>query len=128
MIPYSASFESQFAKGEVEGKSMIAKIINSGYEKLNLQHFFTPGKIKVRAWTVKKGAKAPQAAGKIHGDMENGFICADVMSYQDFVDSGYSEQKCKATGKLRQYGKDYVMQDGDIVQFKFNPPKKSKKK
>lgn len=72
MIPYSASFELQLQKGLVEGKSMINKIILSGYEHLHLQHYFTAGSDEVKCWTIKRGTKAPQAAGKIHSDMELG--------------------------------------------------------
>lgn len=128
MIPYSAAYEKAVAAGEVENpKSMVSKIIHSGYKNLKLFHFFTAGKDEVKCWTVKKGAKAPQAAGKIHSDMQDGFICADVVNYNDFVELK-TEAACKSAGKLRQQGKDYVVQDGDICHFKFNPPKGKKKK
>jgi len=92
-----------------------------------LAHYFTAGADEVKCWTITKGQKAPQAAGKIHSDMEDGFIAAEVMSYDDFIENG-SEAACKAIGKYRQQGKEYVVADGDIIFFKFNPPKKNVKK
>ena len=86
---------------------------------LGLQSFFTAGEMEVRAWTVPVGAKAPQAAGVIHSDFERGFIKAEVISYDDYVELG-GEAGAKAAGKLRMEGKDYVMQDGDVVHFRFN--------
>ena len=90
-----------------------------GYQTLNLLTFFTVGPKECHAWTAKKGDKAPQGAGKIHTDFEKGFIRADVISYEDYVAAG-SEVKAKEAGKLRVEGKDYLMQDGDIVHFRFN--------
>ena len=81
--------------------------------------FLTAGKKEVRAWTIKKGTKAPEAAGKIHSDMERGFIKADIVSYDDLIKAG-SEVKAKEQGLIRMEGKEYVMQNGDIVEFKFN--------
>jgi hypothetical protein len=81
--------------------------------------FFTGGQKEVRAWTVHKGAKAPQAAGEIHTDFEKGFIRAEVISYDDYVKYG-SEAACKATGVMRVEGKDYVVKDGDVMHFLFN--------
>ena len=81
--------------------------------------FLTAGKKEVRAWTIKKGTKAPQAAGKIHSDFERGFIKAEIVSYDDLIKNG-SYQKVKELGLVRLEGKEYVMQDGDIVEFKFN--------
>ena len=81
--------------------------------------FLTAGKKETRAWTIKKGTKAPQAAGKIHSDFERGFIKAEIVSYDDLVKNG-SYQKVKELGLVRMEGKDYIMQDGDIVDFKFN--------
>lgn len=100
-------------------RSGLEKLIQRAYDTLGLQSFFTAGSLEVKAWTVKKGAKAPQAAGVIHTDFERGFIKAEVASYSDFVECG-GEANCRAEGKLRQEGKDYVMQDGDVVHFKFN--------
>ena len=81
--------------------------------------FLTAGKPEVRAWTIKKGTKAPQAAGKIHSDIERGFIRAEVVSFDDLMELG-SMQAAKEKGKIRSEGKEYVMQDGDIVLFRFN--------
>ena len=127
IIPFSVEHEEAVMRGEIESPSMINKIIKTGYELLNLIHFFTAGDDEVRAWTVRKGTKAPQAGGVIHSDFEKGFICIEVMKYEDFIEYG-SEAAVKNAGKYKQLGKDYVIQDGDIVNFKFNPPKANKKK
>ena len=84
-----------------------------------MQSFFTSGSDETRAWTIPIGAKAPQAAGVIHTDFERGFIKAETASYEDYVALG-GEAGCRAAGKLRQEGKDYVVADGDIMHFKFN--------
>ncbi len=97
----------------------LARVIRAGYRLLDLITFFTQGPKEVRAWTVREGAKAPQAAGVIHTDFERGFIRAETIAYDDFVGLG-GEQACKDAGKMRQEGKDYVTQDGDIMLFKFN--------
>ena len=94
-------------------------LIQATYKLLNLQTYFTAGKKEVRAWTVVKGSKAPQAAGVIHTDFEKGFIRAEVISYDDFIALG-SEHACKDAGKLFIQGKDYVVSDGDIMHFRFN--------
>lgn len=99
--------------------SALAKIIVTGYKSLNLCYYFTAGEDEVKAWTIQKGTKAPQAAGKIHTDFEKGFIMADVMKFDDFKELG-SEVAVKAAGKFRQQGKTYVVDDGDIIHFKFN--------
>ena len=96
-----------------------AKLIRSAYQLLSLQTYFTAGEKEVRAWTVKKGATGPQAAGVIHTDFEKGFIRAEVISYQDYNDLG-SEQKVKEAGKMRVEGKEYIVQDGDVMHFRFN--------
>ena len=100
-------------------ESGLDKVIKSSYDLLGLMSFLTAGKKETRAWTIKKGTKAPQAAGKIHTDFERGFIKAEIVSYDDLVKCG-SEQKAKEQGLIRLEGKDYVMKDGDIVEFKFN--------
>jgi hypothetical protein len=100
-------------------ESGLEQIIHTAFEKLGLQSYFTAGKVEVRAWTIRKGTKAPQAAAVIHNDFEKGFIKAEVISYEDFVSLG-GEAKCKEAGKLRLEGKDYVVQDGDIMHFRFN--------
>ena len=100
-------------------ESGLDKVIKASYDLLGLMSFLTAGKKEVRAWTIKKGTKAPQAAGKIHTDFERGFIKAEIVSYDDLVKLG-SYQKAKEAGLVRLEGKDYVMQNGDIVEFKFN--------
>ena len=100
-------------------ESGLEKIIHTAFDKLGLQSYFTAGKVEVRAWTIKKNTKAPQAAAVIHNDFEKGFIKAEVISYDDFVNLG-GESKCKEAGKLRLEGKDYVVQDGDVMHFRFN--------
>ena len=96
-----------------------SKLIRSAYRLLNLQTFFTAGKKEVRAWTIPIGATAPQAAGVIHTDFEKGFIRAEVINYDDYVFHG-SEAKVKEAGKLSVQGKDYIVQDGDVMHFRFN--------
>ena len=96
-----------------------AKLIRSAYQLLSLQTYFTAGEKEVRAWTVKKGATAPQAAGVIHTDFEKGFIRAEVISFDDYSRFG-SEQKVKEAGKMRVEGKEYIVQDGDVMHFRFN--------
>ena len=97
----------------------LNRVIRGGYELLGLQTYFTAGVKEVRAWTVKIGASAPQAAGVIHTDFEKGFIRAETMSYDDFIEHK-GEQGCKAVGKLRVEGKDYIVKDGDVMHFLFN--------
>lgn len=100
-------------------KSGVERLINKTYDLLGLATFFTVGKDEVRAWTFKKGSKAPECAGIIHSDFEKGFIKAEVMSYNDLVNAG-SELKVRELGKARIEGKEYIMQDGDICHFRFN--------
>ena len=97
----------------------LARIIRAGYELLHLITFFTVGPKEARAWTVEKGAKAPEAAGAIHSDMQRGFIRAETIAYDDYVTLG-GENPAKEAGKLRQEGKEYVIHDGDVLHFKFN--------
>ena len=97
----------------------VKKVIRSAYALLNLKTYFTAGVKEVRAWTIKEGFTAPQAAGVIHTDFEKGFIRAEVIKYDDFVTLG-SELACKEAGKLSVEGKDYIVQDGDIMHFRFN--------
>ena len=94
-------------------------LIKKSYDLLGLMSFLTAGEPEVRAWTIKKGTKAPQAAGKIHSDIERGFIKAEVISYDELIKEG-SMVQAKEKGLVRQEGKDYIMQEGDIVLFKFN--------
>ena len=97
----------------------VNKLIKAAYKLLNLQTYFTAGVKEVRAWTIEKGWKAPQAAGVIHTDFEKGFIKAEVMSYNDFKTLG-SEAACRDAGKLKIEGKEYIVNDGDVMHFRFN--------
>ncbi|XP_025411055.1 obg-like ATPase 1 [Sipha flava] len=129
IIPFSGVFENKIIDmeepernkylEEVQATSALDKIIVQGYKALQLQYFFTAGPDEVKAWTIQKGFKAPQAAGRIHTDFEKGFIMAEVMKFEDFKNEG-SEAACKAAGKYRQQGRNYVVEDGDIIFFKFN--------
>ncbi|CAB3372324.1 Hypothetical predicted protein [Cloeon dipterum] len=129
IIPFSGIFESKIFDMDEATKeaylkeqgtsSILDKIIVQGYKALQLIYFFTAGADEVKAWTVQKGAKAPQAAGRIHTDFEKGFIMAEVMHFNDFKEEG-TEANCKAAGKYRQQGRNYVVEDGDIIFFKFN--------
>ncbi|MGI6045956.1 MAG: redox-regulated ATPase YchF [Eggerthellaceae bacterium] len=100
-------------------ESGLARLARAAYRLLGLQSYFTSGEKETRAWTIPIGAKAPQAAGVIHTDFERGFIKAETASFEDYVSLG-GEAGCRAAGKLRQEGKDYVVQDGDVMHFKFN--------
>lgn len=97
----------------------VNKLIQSAYKTLNLKSFFTAGPMEVKAWTIKNGMSAPQAAGVIHSDLERGFIRAEVMKYDDFISLG-SEQACKDKGKFHVEGKNYIVDDGDILHIRFN--------
>jgi obg-like ATPase 1 len=130
IIPFSGLFEHKLAEFEDDAQrkayceetkcqSMLSKIITTGYKALQLEYFFTAGPDEVKAWTIQKGTKAPQAAGRIHTDFEKGFIMAEVMHFKDFKEEG-SEAACKSAGKYRQQGRNYVVEDGDIIFFKFN--------
>ncbi|XP_006459209.1 hypothetical protein AGABI2DRAFT_134686 [Agaricus bisporus var. bisporus H97] len=127
LIPFSVALEERLIslspeeKKEEEQKmgttSALAKITQAGYSSLELIRYFTCGPDEVRAWTIRKGTKAPQAAGVIHSDFENKFVCGEIMSYDDLKEHG-SEPAVKAAGKLRQQGKPYEMVDGDIAYWK----------
>lgn len=97
----------------------LNRVIRAGYDLLGLQTYFTAGPKEARAWTVKRGATAPEAAGVIHGDFEKGFIRAETIAYEDYVEHN-GELGAKEAGKMRQEGKDYIVQDGDVMHFKFN--------
>lgn len=129
-VPISAKVEADLAELDPEEakeyleamgleESGLARLIREAYKLLGLQSFFTAGVQEVRAWTVPIGAKAPQAAGVIHSDFERGFIKAETASFADYSEFE-GEAGCRAQGKLRQEGKEYVVQDGDIMHFKFN--------
>ena len=100
-------------------ESGLEKLIKASYHLLGLISYLTAGEPEVRAWTIKKGTKAPQAAGKIHTDFERGFIRAEVIKYDDYIKYG-SEAAVKEAGKLGVEGKEYVVQDGDVILFRFN--------
>jgi ribosome-binding ATPase YchF (GTP1/OBG family) len=97
----------------------LNRLIRSAYKLLDLYTYFTAGVQEVRAWTIHEGWKAPQAAGVIHTDFEKGFIKAEVIGYDDYVQYG-SESACRDAGKLRIEGKEYVVKDGDVMHFRFN--------
>jgi len=97
----------------------VSKLINSAYRLLNLKTYFTAGVKEVRAWTILEGFKAPQAAGVIHTDFEKGFIRAEVIGYDDYIQYK-SESAVKDAGKLHIEGKEYVVKDGDVMHFRFN--------
>ena len=101
---------------EASGLDVLAR---AAYKTLGLQSYFTAGEMEVKAWTVHVGATAPQAAGVIHSDFERGFIKAEVISYDDYVSLG-GEKGAREAGKLRMEGKDYIVQDGDVMHFRFN--------
>jgi len=130
VVPISAKVESELIELDPEEaaefladlgleQSGLATLAQAAYRLLGLQSYFTAGEMEVKAWTIPVGAKAPQAAGVIHSDFERGFIKAQVCSYEDYVALG-GEQGCKNAGKLRMEGKEYVVQDGDVMHFMFN--------
>ena len=129
-VPVCAKVEEELGELEPgEAKEFLAdmgmsepglnRLIRAAYRLLGLQSFFTAGELEVKAWTIPVGCQAPQAAGVIHSDFERGFIKAETASYEDYVKLG-GEAGCRDAGRLRQEGKDYVVQDGDIMHFKFN--------
>jgi ribosome-binding ATPase YchF (GTP1/OBG family) len=97
----------------------LDRLIRAGYELLDLVTFFTAGEKEARAWTVASGTRAPAAAGAIHTDFERGFIRAETITYADYVTLG-GESKARDAGRMRQEGKDYLVQDGDVMHFRFN--------
>jgi obg-like ATPase 1 len=139
IIPYSVAYEAKLLEATDEERtkivkdsgadSALGKIINAGYHSLDLIHYFTAGEDEVKCWTIRKGIKAPGAAGVIHTDFERGFISAEVMKFEDLIALG-SENEVKKEGKVRTEGKNYEVNDGDIIYFKFNvsdPGAKKKK-
>jgi ribosome-binding ATPase YchF (GTP1/OBG family) len=102
-----------------QNESGLTQLIKAAYHALGLQSYLTAGEKEVRAWTIHNNATAPQAAGVIHGDFERGFIAAQIVDYDDLIEAG-SEAGAKAAGKMRTEGKEYVMQPGDVVEFRFN--------
>ena len=97
----------------------LNRLIHSGYQLLGLQTYFTVGPKEARAWTIRKGWTAPQAAGVIHGDFEKGFIRAETIAYDDFI-ANNGEAGAKEAGKMRQEGKEYIVKEGDVLHFRFN--------
>ncbi|MDO6427963.1 redox-regulated ATPase YchF [Thalassotalea sp. 1_MG-2023] len=130
VVPVCAEIEGELSEMDEEDREIfmeemgltepgLNRVINSGYGLLNLQTYFTAGVKEVRAWTVKHNATAPQAAGVIHTDFEKGFIRAEVVAYDDFIECN-GESGAKEAGKWRLEGKDYLVKDGDVVHFRFN--------
>lgn len=130
VVAISARIESEIAELDAEEKKVflqdlgldssgLDKLVAKSYQLLGLATYFTAGEKEVRAWTFRKGTKAPQAAGIIHSDFERGFIRAEIVSFEDLISAG-SETAAREQGNLRLEGKDYIMQDGDIVNFRFN--------
>ena len=130
LIAISAAIETEISELDETGKQEflrdlglsepgLHRLVRAGYQLLDTHTFFTAGPNEVRAWTIKKGASAPQAAGVIHTDLEKGFIRAEVIAYDDFIEH-QGEQGAKNAGKWRLEGKDYIIQDGDVVLFRFN--------
>jgi GTP-binding protein YchF len=130
VLVISAKIESEIVQLDAEEQQMFLedlgltesgmdRLISASYRLLALDTYFTAGVKEVRAWTIHKGTKAPQAAGVIHSDFEKGFIRAEVIAYNDFVELG-SEAACRDKGKLRVEGKEYIVKDGDILHFRFN--------
>lgn len=136
IIPYCGAFENDLIELDAEGteaklkefevQSALPKIIKTAFTMVNLILFYTAGPDEVRAWIIRKGYKAPQAAGVIHTDFERGFICAEVMAFDELKEKG-SEGAMKAAGRYRQEGKTYECQDGDVIFFKFNVTNSGKK-
>jgi GTP-binding protein YchF len=130
VVPVCAAIEAEIAELPDEDKGEflaemgldepgLNRVIRAGYKLLGLETYFTAGEKEVRAWTVRIGSTAPQAAGVIHTDFEKGFIRAEVVSYDDFVQCN-GEQGAKEAGKWRLEGKDYIVQEGDVMHFRFN--------
>jgi len=130
VVPISARVEAEIAELEGEDKAMfleelglessgLDRLIQAAYKLLGLYTYFTAGVQEVRAWTIRQGTKAPQAAGVIHSDFERGFIRAEVVAYEDLIAAG-SMNGAKEKGQLRLEGKEYVVKDGDVMHFRFN--------
>ncbi|MEG0363918.1 MAG: redox-regulated ATPase YchF, partial [Aurantimicrobium sp.] len=119
LIDLDAADAAELLASTGQDESGLDQLARIGFDTLGLQTYLTAGPKEARAWTIGKGWKAPQAAGVIHTDFERGFIKAEIISFQDLVDTG-SVAEARAKGKARMEGKDYVMQDGDVVEFRFN--------
>ena len=130
MVAICAKIEAEMSEMEDEDRDMflqelgleepgLNRLIRAGFKLLGLQTYFTAGVKEVRAWTVRVGATAPQAAGVIHGDFERGFIRAQTIAFEDFI-AFKGEQGAKDAGKMRAEGKEYIVKDGDVMNFLFN--------
>ena len=119
LMDLSSADAQELLEGLGQKESGLDSLIRLGYETLGLMSYFTSGPTESRAWTITQGMLAPQAAGVIHGDFEKGFIKAEVVSYQDFV-AGNGWEGARTAGKVRLEGKDYIVQDGDVIVFRFN--------
>ncbi|MDZ7715227.1 MAG: DUF933 domain-containing protein [Balneolaceae bacterium] len=130
VVTFCAKIEEEIAQLDEDEKQMfleelgiesggLDRLIKAAYRELGLITYFTAGPKESRAWTIKKGAKAPEAAGVIHTDFERGFIRAETVAFETYAELG-SEKAVKDAGKMRQEGKDYIVQDGDVMLFKFN--------
>jgi GTP-binding protein YchF len=130
VVPVCAAIEAEIVELDEDEREVfladlgldepgLNRVVRAGYRLLGLETYFTAGPKEVRAWTIPKAARAPQAAGVIHSDFERGFIRAEVISYGDFI-ACKGEQGAKEAGKLRSEGKDYIVKDGDIIHFRFN--------
>jgi GTP-binding protein YchF len=130
VVPVCAAIEAEIAQLDEDEKAEfladlgldepgLDRVVHAGYRLLGLQTYFTAGPKEVRAWTVRTGSTAPEAAAVIHTDFQRGFIRAEVIGYDDFI-AGNGEQGAKEAGKLRLEGKEYIVQDGDVMHFRFN--------
>ena len=119
MADMSAEDKAAFLESYGIEEDGLSQLVRVAYDTLGLQSYLTAGKKETRAWTIKQGATAPEAAGVIHTDFQRGFIAATVCNYDDLVRLG-SEKAVREAGLMRTEGKDYVMRDGDVVEFKFN--------
>ena len=130
VVPVCAAIEAEIVELEAEERALfladlgldepgLNRVVRAGYNLLGLETYFTAGPKEVRAWTIPRESRAPQAAGVIHSDFERGFIRAEVIAYDDFI-AGKGEQGAREAGKLRSEGKEYVVKDGDVIHFRFN--------
>ncbi len=130
VVPVCAAIEAEIVELEAEERALfladlgldepgLNRVVRAGYKLLGLETYFTAGPKEVRAWTIPRESRAPQAAGVIHSDFERGFIRAEVIAYDDFI-AGKGEQGAREAGKLRSEGKEYVVKDGDVIHFRFN--------
>ena len=119
LIDLEAEERQQYLESLGVTETGLGKLIRGAYHTLGLISYFTAGEKEARAWTIRKGAKAPEAAGAIHSDLERGFIRAEVVAYDDLIAAG-SKAAAKEKGKTRLEGKEYVVRDGDVILFRFN--------